>query len=234
MTKKNPLILFLIGPRASGKSTVGRILAERLGLPFHDTDDMVMDEAGCSIAEIVRLEGWESFRTRESRALALAVARAAESRGRPDDAARSGDAGNAGPSGDAGTPDSSAAAKPGLSESALSRRGASGVRAGAVVSTGGGMVLARENRERMRASGTVFYLAAPLDCLYARLERQFDAGRRPSLTGESPLAELARVLEEREPLYRETAHHIIDATVPRAAMARTIVRLLAEQREEIL
>lgn len=181
MMDEKPRTLFLIGPRASGKSTVGRIVAERLALPFYDTDDMVMDEAGCSIAEIVRLEGWESFRARESRALALAVARDA---------------------------------------------------AGAVVSTGGGMVLARENRERMRAAGAVFYLAAPLDCLYARLERQFDAGRRPSLTGESPLTELARVLEEREPLYREAAHHIIDATAPRAAMARTIIRLLAKQREE--
>ena len=229
---EKPLILFLIGPRASGKSTVGRLAAERLGLPFYDTDDMVMDEAGCSIAEIVRLEGWESFRARESRALAQALA--AGSRGLPGAAACSGAAGNPGPSSDAGKSGSSGAAGSGLSGGASGSGVAASGCSGAVVSTGGGMVLARENRERMRASGAVFYLAAPLDCLYARLERQFDAGRRPSLTGESPLAELARVLEEREPLYRETAHHIIDATVPRAAMARTIVRLLAEQREEIL
>ena len=90
------------------------------------------------------------------------------------------------------------------------------------------MVLARENREHMRTSGMVFYLAAPPDCLYLRLKHQIDASRRPSLTGCSPLAEISRVLEEREPLYRETAHYTIDATASCVAMARTISRLLKE------
>ena len=88
------------------------------------------------------------------------------------------------------------------------------------------MVLDRANREFMRDSGVVFYLAAPPDCLYARLEHQNDASRRPSLTGDSPLAEISRIFEEREPLYRETAHHIIDATIPCAAVVQAITRLL--------
>lgn len=251
MTDETLPVLFLIGPRASGKSTVGRLVAERLGLPFHDTDDMVMDEAGRSIAEIVRQEGWESFRERESRALALACAA-----GRPDPSAHTGtpgpdegsggsgpsaEAGPAEPPGKTGAPSASGkAGAPPFRETGASpapgevpgRRPAGKGRPVAVVSTGGGIVLARRNRQRMRAAGPVFYLAAPPDCLYARLERRSDAGRRPPLTGEAPLAELLRVLEEREPLYRETAHHIIDATAPRAAMARTIISLLADASEE--
>ena len=190
--RQHALTLFLIGPRGSGKTTVGRLVAEALGLPFYDTDDMVMAEAGLSIADIVEAEGWAAFRERETRALAEAVARAAG----PD------------PADDAHSP------------------------SGAVVSTGGGMVLDRQNRERMRASGRVFYLAAPADCLYARLESQNDADRRPSLTGESPLAEIVRVLEQREPLYRETAHHHLDGSAPPDFLAQTILSLLTETREE--
>ena len=190
--RQHAVTLFLIGPRGSGKTTVGRLVAESLGLPFYDTDDMVMAEAGLSIADIVAAEGWPAFRARESRALAEAVARAA------------------GPA-------------PAHSGRALS---------GAVVSTGGGMVLDRQNRERMRAAGKVFYLAAPADCLYARLESQNDADRRPSLTGESPLAEITRVLAEREQLYRETAHHRLDASASPDSLARTILGLLTENREE--
>ena len=94
------------------------------------------------------------------------------------------------------------------------------------------MVLDRQNRERMRAAGRVFYLAAPADCLYARLESQNDADRRPSLTGESPLAEITCVLAEREPLYRETAHHHLDGSAPPDSLAQTIISLLTETREE--
>ncbi len=62
---------FLLGMRASGKSTAGRALAERLGWAFADTDDWIREHSGGQpdIAAIVAAEGWVGFRARESAAL---------------------------------------------------------------------------------------------------------------------------------------------------------------------
>ena len=66
--------LYLVGPRGSGKSTVGRRLADRLGLPFVDADAKLEREAGRTIAELFAAEGEAGFRARERAAL-LALAR---------------------------------------------------------------------------------------------------------------------------------------------------------------
>jgi shikimate kinase len=58
--------LYLIGPRGSGKSTVGRLLAERLGWGFADADEVLETLAGCTIADIFRAEGEAGFREREA------------------------------------------------------------------------------------------------------------------------------------------------------------------------
>lgn len=55
----------LIGLRGSGKTTVGRYLAERLNLPFLDMDEELVRVKGKSIPEWVGEEGWESFRDAE-------------------------------------------------------------------------------------------------------------------------------------------------------------------------
>jgi shikimate kinase len=55
----------LIGYRATGKSTVGRILAARLEIAFCDTDAMVEKTMAMPIKEIVALHGWDYFRARE-------------------------------------------------------------------------------------------------------------------------------------------------------------------------
>lgn len=98
---------------------------------------------------------------------------------------------------------------------------------GTVVGTGGGMVLEAANRAFMREAGVVFYLSAPLECLLERMGRGTNKAQRPSLTGGDPAAELARILEERENVYRETAHHCLDASVPAARVADAMVRILA-------
>lgn len=70
-----PSTLFLLGMRASGKSTLGRALAERLGYECMDTDTRVREGAGgLEVADIVRIEGWDGFRARETLALRAAAA----------------------------------------------------------------------------------------------------------------------------------------------------------------
>ena len=54
--------IVLIGYRGSGKSAVGRRLAERLRMPFYDTDDLVKIKTGRSIRAIVEERGWPYFR----------------------------------------------------------------------------------------------------------------------------------------------------------------------------
>lgn len=58
--------LILIGYRGTGKSTVARILGQRLNQPVHVMDALIAGRAGKSIPEIVQSEGWEGFRNRES------------------------------------------------------------------------------------------------------------------------------------------------------------------------
>ena len=62
-------ILYLVGARASGKTTVGKTLANKLGLPFADTDQHLLESAGRTVDQIVEAEGWPGFRQRESAAL---------------------------------------------------------------------------------------------------------------------------------------------------------------------
>ncbi len=68
--------IYLIGYRGSGKSTVGRILAKRLGVPIVDTDDMVEQTCGMSIKEIFQQGGEASFRDREEQAISDVASRA--------------------------------------------------------------------------------------------------------------------------------------------------------------
>ncbi|MGE0086787.1 MAG: shikimate kinase [Desulfococcaceae bacterium] len=57
--------IFLIGYRCTGKSTIGRMLAENLGLTFADADRELEKEHCITIAEMVARQGWEYFRQKE-------------------------------------------------------------------------------------------------------------------------------------------------------------------------
>jgi shikimate kinase len=79
-----------------------------------------------------------------------------------------------------------------------------------VMATGGGAVLNKTNRENLVNRGTVIYLNSSLKSL---LKRTHKDKNRPLLHDkESPEAILTRLMEQRDPLYRETADHIIDTS----------------------
>lgn len=61
----------LVGPMGAGKSTVGRLLATRLALPFVDADAEIEREAGLSVADIFERHGESRFREHERRLMAL-------------------------------------------------------------------------------------------------------------------------------------------------------------------
>lgn len=145
--------VFLVGMMGSGKSTVGRRLAARLGRPFLDADKVLEERCGVPIATVFELEGEAGFRRREA-ALLEELTR-----------------------------------QPGI-----------------VLATGGGAVMLAENRERLRARGTVVYLRATLPALWARLRHD---RVRPLLRTEDPQARIAELLALREPLYEAAAHHVV-------------------------
>ncbi|EGX61315.1 shikimate kinase I [Streptomyces zinciresistens K42] len=68
-----PLVV-LVGPMGVGKSTVGQLLADRLGAGYRDTDDDIVEEQGRSIAEIFVDEGEDAFRAIEKEAVRRAIA----------------------------------------------------------------------------------------------------------------------------------------------------------------
>ena len=66
--------LVLIGPMGAGKTTVGRLLAERWGVAFRDTDDDIEQSAGSSVSDIFVESGEERFRDLERAAVGRAMA----------------------------------------------------------------------------------------------------------------------------------------------------------------
>lgn len=73
MTATGPLVV-LVGPMGSGKSTVGGLLAERLGVPYRDTDADIVAATGREISDLFVDEGEPYFRELERRAVADALA----------------------------------------------------------------------------------------------------------------------------------------------------------------
>lgn len=59
--------VILSGMRGTGKSSIGRVLADLLGFRFVDTDEVIETLAGCPVADIVAHHGWGYFRALERR-----------------------------------------------------------------------------------------------------------------------------------------------------------------------
>jgi shikimate kinase len=80
----------------------------------------------------------------------------------------------------------------------------------AVLALGGGVILSEANRRRL-ANLPVFWLDAPADSLFQRIEGDVTTrDRRPQLTSSGGLEEVRRLLADRLPLYQQTANHRLD------------------------
>ena len=168
--KTHPLLIACVGLPGSGKSTVGRQLAKRLGWRFMDSDVVIEQRIGCSIREFFEREGEARFRDIEEEVIAQLCADA-----------------------------------PG------------------VMATGGGAVLRQTNRALLRGAGTVVYLQSQPEDLMRRLRHD---RKRPLLQVADPMARLRELFEQRDPLYRETAHHIVETGRP--SVSNLVQSILAQ------
>jgi shikimate kinase len=152
------LRIALVGLPGSGKSTIGRQLARRLGLVSLDTDHVMEQRLGCSIREYFEREGEESFRDVEESVL--------------DDLTQTHNG---------------------------------------ILSTGGGSVLRPTNREHLHSRCHVVYLRSSPEEIFRRLRHDV---QRPLLQVDDPLSRLRDLYAIRDPLYRETAHFVVETGRP--------------------
>ena len=198
-------MISLIGLPGSGKSTVGRQLARRLCLPFFDSDHAIELSLGCSIREYFEREGEDSFRDVEERVIAeLTQTKANGAEAAKQDASKS-------------------VVVHALHSLSLSLEHEKPTLT--VLSTGGGAVLRVGNRRNLRASGTVVYLRSQPDELFKRLRNDRN---RPLLQVGDPLQRLRDLFAVRDPLYRETAHFVVETGRPSVA---TLVNMIVMQLE---
>ncbi|MCK9283125.1 MAG: shikimate kinase [Rhodocyclaceae bacterium] len=152
----------------AGKTTVGRMLARRLGACFVDADHEIEARTGVSVAAIFEIEGEAGFRRREAQVI--------------EEMTR---------------------------ETHL------------VLATGGGAVLDPANRKALSERGFVVYLSATPEILFQRTKS--DRGR-PLLQVEDRLAKLQSLYAQRDPLYREIAHLVVE--VGRSQAPQVVRRIL--------
>lgn len=165
--------VFLIGPMGSGKTTVGRQLARRLGMDFLDLDLELQERCGVEVAVIFEIEGEAGFRQRESALL-----------------------------------------------DELSQRD------GLVLATGGGSVLADENRRMLTERGLVVYLETNVDQQLKRLDRD---KQRPLLQAPDRRQRLTELAAQRNPIYDACADLVVrSANISPPAMAATVARRIRD------
>ena len=162
--------LVLLGFRATGKSLIGKLLAQEFGLPFIDLDCFISERAGQSIARIVAQEGWPKFRALEREALRALLHKPAPF----------------------------------------------------VLALGGGAVMHKEEMAALKKQAFMIWLVAQPETILKRLTKdQKTSAQRPSLTGKPLEKEIEEVLAQREPLYRDLAHLVVetDQRSPREVVA---------------
>jgi shikimate kinase len=94
-----------------------------------------------------------------------------------------------------------------------------------VLATGGGAVLRPANRQRLRDAGTVIYLRSTPEEVFRRVRHD---AKRPLLQVDDPLQRLRDLYAERDPLYRETAHFVIETGRPSVGKLVSMVLMQLE------
>jgi len=168
--------LILIGYRGTGKTTVGRLLAEKLDWAFVDADDEVQRRAGKTIAQIFADQGESAFRDVEEQGVMDLVQRSEH-----------------------------------------------------IVSLGGGAILRENNRRAICAAGSAIWLTASPETIHARLQSDSaTAERRPNLTQQGGLAEIRKLLAQRDPHYRACASFAVGTDTQSAEeIAASILQRIA-------
>lgn len=146
--------LVLVGMMGSGKTTVGRLVAARLGVSFADSDEEIETSTGQSVSDLFSVQGEPAFRHRESEVLGALL----------------------GPDGPL------------------------------VIAAGGGSVLDRGNRTRMRREATVAWLRTSVGTL---TDRVGTGEGRPLLAGASA-GKLSEICRKRAWLYESVADFVVD------------------------
>ena len=167
-----PVKVACVGLPGSGKTTIGKQLARRLGIQFFDSDSAIERRIGCSIREFFERESEKSFRDLEQEVI--------------DELTQSGSC---------------------------------------VLSSGGGVVLRQINRINLHERCQVIYLHSAPEEVFRRLQHD---RHRPLLQVADPLAKLKELYEQRDPLYRETAHFVIETGRPSVS---TMVNMIVMQLE---
>ena len=165
--------VFLIGPMGAGKSTIGRTLAQMLGMKFIDSDHAIEEKSGANIEWIFDVEGEEGFRKFEEKILQELTQMQ-----------------------------------------------------GVVLSTGGGSVLSKNNRNILSARGIVVYLETSIE---KQLERTQKDKKRPLLqnNAEDNYEILKNLAQIREPLYQEIADiTYVNIDKPVKMVAKEIIELI--------
>ena len=94
-----------------------------------------------------------------------------------------------------------------------------------VIATGGGTVLRDENRARLHEQTTCIYLRSTPEELFRRLRHDL---KRPLLQVADPLARLRELFSNRDPLYRQAAHFVVETGRPSVP---TLVNMILMQLE---
>jgi len=161
--------LVLIGMPGSGKTKIGKLLAQRFSLPLVDTDALVEDRAGRTIPELFAAYGEAHFRELETAAVQEAAALD-----------------------------------------------------GAVIATGGGVVLREENMAALARTGVIFFRDREPEAIAGE-----DHGGRPLIGGDRE--RVFRLYEQRIHLYRKYAQHTISHTDTVAEAAEQIAVIFEKE-----
>ncbi len=162
----------LIGMRGTGKTTVGKLLAEQLGKQYIDMDTLLEERVGMTLSDFVKQNGWDRFREEESTLTSSLHATT-----------------------------------------------------GAIISTGGGVIIRDQNIAILQRLGTIIWLEATPHTIVARIKDATD--RAPLTAAKTLLEEITQVLHERKPRYETTAEHRVmtEAKTPQE-IAAEITQLL--------